>query len=74
MHPHTVTHLQNYSIDQVTNVAATEDPGREECEERTDGIVFQHAERSVCPRSYEGFVVSCQGHGDEPHGDGAGFS
>lgn len=38
---------------------------------RTDGIVLEHAQRSVLTRAHEGLVVASQGHGDEAHGDGA---
>lgn len=41
--------------------------------ERTNGIVFQHTQRSVRARSYEGLVVSGERHGDEAHCYRAGF-
>jgi len=40
---------------------------------RTDRIVFQHAQRPMCSRSYHRLVISRQRHRDEAHGDRARF-
>jgi hypothetical protein len=40
---------------------------------RTDRIVFQHAQRAMRTRPRERLVVACHGHGNEAHGDRAGF-
>ena len=40
----------------------------------TNRIVFQHAQRTMCSRPNESFVVASERHGDESHGDGTGFS
>jgi hypothetical protein len=45
----------------------------EEQEDRTDGIVFEHAERSVRARPHECLVVARHGHRDQAHGNRAGF-
>ena len=40
---------------------------------RTDGIVFKHAQRAVGTGPLERTVVARHGHRDEAHHDGAGF-
>jgi len=37
----------------------------------TDGVVFEHAERTMCSRSHECLVVAGQRHADEAHRDGS---
>ena len=50
------------------------DQGRQRREAaRTNGIILHHTQRSVLPRSREGLVVACHGHGDEPDGYDAAF-
>jgi hypothetical protein len=44
-----------------------------EIRRRTNGVVFQHAQRPVRSRPDERLVVACHGHGDEADGYGAGF-
>ena len=39
----------------------------------TNRIVLEHAERTGIARSDESLVVARHGHGEEAHGDGAGF-
>lgn len=38
-----------------------------------DGVVLEHAEGAVHTRPDHGAVVACQSHGDQAHGDSAGF-
>lgn len=38
-----------------------------------DGVVLEHAERAVHARPDHRAVVARQSHGDQAHGDGAGF-
>ena len=40
-------------------------------EARTNGVVFEHAQRLVHTRPLHGAVVPGHGHGDEAHHDGA---
>lgn len=40
---------------------------------RTNRIIFEHAQRSMRSGPYEGFVVSGEGHGHQPYGNGTGF-
>jgi hypothetical protein len=46
---------------------------RKNGKERTNRIVLQKAQRPTRPRPHHGLVVARQRHGDDAHGDGAGF-
>lgn len=41
--------------------------------EHTNGIVLEHAQRSVLTGAHKGLVIAGHGHGDEAHRDGAGL-